>query len=42
VFLCDSTKFNTKSLYTLTSLDCIDYVVFDRDFDGLITKARLL
>ena len=42
VFLCDSTKFNAKSLYTLTSLDCIDYVVFDRDFDGLITKARLL
>ena len=42
VFLCDSTKFNTKSLYTLTSLDCIDYVVFDRDFDGLTTKARLL
>ena len=42
VFLCDSTKFNTKSLYTLTSLDCIDYAVFDRDFDELITKARLL
>ena len=42
VFLCDSTKFNTKSLYTLTSLDCIDYVVFDKDFDGLTTKARLL
>ena len=42
VFLCDSTKFNTKSLYTLTSLDCIDYVVFDKDFDELITKARLL
>ena len=42
VFLCDSTKFNTKSLYTLTSLDCIDYAAFDRDFDGLTTKARLL
>ena len=42
VFLCDSTKFNTKSLYTLTSLDYIDYVVFDKDFDELITKARLL
>ena len=42
VFLCDSTKFNAKSLYTLTSLDCIDYAVFDRDFDGLITKATLL
>ena len=42
VFLCDSAKFNTKSLYTLTSLDCIDYVVFDKDFDELITQARLL
>lgn len=42
VFLCDSTKFNTKSLYTLTSLDRIDYAVFDRDFDGLITKATLI
>ena len=42
VFLCDSTKFNAKSLYTLTSLDCIDYAVFDRDFEGLVTKATLL
>ena len=42
VFMCDSTKFNTKSLYTLTSIDCIDYAVFDRDFEGLVTKATLL
>ena len=42
VFLCDSTKFNTKSLYTLSSLDCIDYAVFDRDFEGLVTKATLI
>ena len=42
VFLCDSTKFNTRSLYTLTSLDCVDYAVFDRDFEGLVTKATLL
>jgi len=42
VFLCDSTKFNTKSLYTLNSLDNIDYAVFDRDFDGLVTKATLI
>lgn len=41
-FLCDSTKFNTRSLYTLTSLDCVDYAVFDRDFEGLVTKATLL
>ena len=42
VFLCDSTKFNTRSLYTLSSIDCIDYAVFDRDFDALVTKATLL
>ena len=42
VFLCDSTKFNTKSLYTLSSLDCIDYAVFDRDFEGLVTKATVI
>jgi DeoR/GlpR family transcriptional regulator of sugar metabolism len=42
VFLCDSSKFNTKSLYTLSSLDGIDYAVFDRDLEGLVTKATLL
>ena len=42
VFLCDSTKFNTKSLYTLTSLDRIDYAVFDRAFEGLVTQSTLL
>ena len=42
VFLCDSTKFNTRSLYALCSLDHIDYAVFDRDFEGLDTKATLL
>ena len=42
VFLCDSTKFNTKSLYNLSLLDNIDYAVFDKDFDGLSTKAKLI
>ena len=42
VFLCDSTKFNTKALYTLQSLDRIDFAVFDREFDELVTKATLL
>lgn len=42
VFLCDSTKFNTKSLYTLSSLDRIDYAVFDKEFEGLVTKATIL
>ena len=42
VFLCDSTKFDDRSLYTLDSIDSMDYAVFDRPFEGLVTKARLL
>ena len=42
VFLCDSTKFDTSSLYTLTNLDSIDYAVFDKEFDGLVTKTKLI
>lgn len=42
VFLCDSTKFDATSLHTLTTLDQIDFAVFDRDFEGLVTKAKIL
>jgi len=42
VFLCDSTKFNRSSLYTLTLLDRIDYAVFDKDFDELVTKTNII
>jgi len=42
VFLCDSTKFNTSSLYALDSLDSIDIAVFDKEFPELKTKARIL
>ena len=42
VFLCDSTKFNRSSLYTLTSLDSVDHAVFDKDFDGLVTKTNII
>ena len=42
VFLCDSSKFNTSSLHTLTSLDFVDYAVFDRDFEILKTKTKIL
>ena len=42
VFLCDSTKFNTSSLYTLTSLDNVDFAVFDKNFDALVTKTKIL
>lgn len=42
VFLCDSEKFDTKSLYTLTSLDKIDYAIFDKPWDKLHTKCKIL
>lgn len=42
VFLCDSTKFNTTSLYALESLDIIDFAVFDKDFAELKTKTTIL
>ena len=42
VFLCDSTKFQTTSLHTLTTLDEVDYAVFDKAFDGLSVKATIL
>lgn len=35
VFLCDSEKFNRRSVYTLTDLDHVDVAVFDREFEGL-------
>lgn len=42
VFLCDSTKFNAVSLYTLATLDKIDFAVFDKEFEGLKTKAVII
>lgn len=42
VFLCDSTKFNTSSLYTLAPLDKINFAVFDKEFEGLKTAACVL
>lgn len=42
VFLCDSEKFDTASLYTLTTLDRVDFAVFDQPFEGLKTKATIL
>ena len=38
VFLCDSDKFGTSSLYRLTSLNNVDRYIFDKPFDGLVTK----
>ena len=42
VFLCDSEKFNTKSLYKLVSIDDIDIAVFDEKWDELNTKCWIL
>jgi len=42
VFLCDSEKFGKTALYRLTSMDDLDFAVFDRDFDGLETKCTVL
>ena len=33
VFLCDSAKFHTHSLYTLARLEDIDVAIFDKPYD---------
>jgi DeoR/GlpR family transcriptional regulator of sugar metabolism len=42
VFLCDSGKFDTESLYELTTLDEIDACVFDKPFPELRAKCQIL
>ena len=42
VFLCDSTKFGTRSLYTLGNLCDADFAVFDEPFEELQTTCQLL
>lgn len=42
VFLCDSEKFNRKSLYTLSSINDIDIAVFDTKPDNLKTKCKII
>ena len=42
VFLCDSEKFDKRSIYTLTTIDNVDYAVFDTAWDKLKTKCKLL
>ena len=39
VFLCDSYKFDARSTYTLTTLDNVDFAVFDREYEELATKT---
>jgi DeoR/GlpR family transcriptional regulator of sugar metabolism len=42
VFLCDNEKFNKSSLYKLCNIDDIDIAVFDKAFDDLNTKCKIL
>lgn len=42
VFLCDSSKFNSRTLYTLTTLSHVDAAVFDQPFSGLIANCMIL
>lgn len=42
VFLCDGEKFNRKALYTLASVNDMDYAVFDVPWEALQVKCRLL
>ena len=42
VFLCDSEKFNQKSLYTLASLNYIESAVFDTKYDNLKSKCKII
>ena len=42
IFLCDSGKFDSRSLYRLTSVDKIDACVFDKPFPELNTKCEIL
>jgi DeoR/GlpR family transcriptional regulator of sugar metabolism len=42
IFLCDSGKFGTRSLYTLTNVSQIDACVFDQPFPELTAKCEIL
>ena len=35
IFLCDSEKFDSTALYTLTTLDQVDHTIFDEDYAAL-------
>lgn len=42
VFLCDCEKFNRKSIYTLASLNNIEFAVFDTEWNDLKTRCKIL
>lgn len=42
VFLCDSTKYEKRALYKLTTLDNVDFAVFDKAPEGLTASTTVL
>ena len=42
VFLCDSEKFNCKSIYTLASINDIDIAIFDTKWDDLKAECKFI
>lgn len=42
VFLCDREKFNRSSTYVLTSLNNVDYAVFDAPWEGSSTHCSII
>lgn len=42
VFLCDSEKFDTVGLYRLTTVDAVDAVILDTEWDRLRAECRRL
>ena len=42
VFLCDNEKFGSTSLYHLTTLDAVNYCVFDKPYAELKAKCNII
>lgn len=42
IFLCDSEKFNRRSLYTLTSVNNTDAAIFDTEYKDLTASCKIL
>ncbi len=42
VFLCDSTKFDSLSTFTLSNINDIDFAVFDKEYDNLKCETKII
>lgn len=42
VFLCDSQKFDTESLYRLAALDKVDACIFDKPYSELKARCKII